>query len=250
MWPFPKIIAHRGGGILAPENTLAAMRCGLSYGFHAVEFDVMLSGDGVPVVIHDPRFGRTVGGRGKVSDFAAAQLISMDAGKWFSADFAGEPVPTYEQVYRFCSENNIWMNVEIKPAPGHEENTGQVVAGLTRRLLASDDRAANPGACILFSSFSFEAMAAAKAAAPDIPRGFLMDVIRSGWRTQLDELAAIALHTNHKYLSANQAQAVRSAGFGLFCYTVNTPARAREILSWGVDAFCTDRIDLIGPDFS
>lgn len=248
MWPYPKIIAHRGGGTLAPENTLAAMRCGLSHGFHAVEFDVMLSRDSVPVVIHDPKFGRTVKRKGSVPDFTAAELASMDAGKWFSTKFSGEPVPTYEQVVRFCLENKIWMNVEIKPAPGFEQETGRVVAELTRQLLASDD--ADPGTRVLFSSFSFEAVAAAKSVAPGIPRGHLTDKIQSDWRTCLEALDAVALHTNQKYLSAKQAQAVTAAGFGLFCYTVNDPKRARELLSWGVNAFCTDRIDLIGPDFS
>ena len=60
----------------------------------------------------------------------------------------------------------------------------------------------------------------------------------------------MAIHTNHKYLTPEQAKAVKAAGLGLFCYTVNTPERAREILSLGVDGFCTDRIDLIGPDFT
>lgn len=250
MWPYPKIIAHRGGGTLAPENTLAAMRCGLSHGFRAVEFDVMLSRDSIPVVIHDSKFGRTVKRKGKVPDFTAAELAAMDAGRWFGAQFSGEPVPTYEQVVRFCSENKIWMNVEIKPAPGFEQDTGRIVAELSRRMMADDGCNADPGARILFSSFSFEAMAAAKAAAPEIPRAYLMDRIQPDWRARLDELDAVALHANQKYLSAKQAQIVTSAGFGLFCYTVNDPGRAREILSWGVDAFCTDRIDLIGPDFS
>jgi glycerophosphoryl diester phosphodiesterase len=66
----------------------------------------------------------------------------------------------------------------------------------------------------------------------------------------LRTLDAIALHTNHKNLSAEKAKAVTKQGFGLFCYTVNDPARAKEILGWGVDAFCTDRIDLIGPAFA
>jgi glycerophosphoryl diester phosphodiesterase len=250
MWPYPKIIAHRGGGTLAPENTLAAMRSGLSYGFRAVEFDVMLSKDSVPILMHDPKFGRTIEGRGNVSDFTAAELASMDAGKWFGARFAGEPVPIYEQVYRFCSENNIWMNVEIKPAPGFEKATGRVVAELTRTLLKGDGFDKNPGGRVLFSSFSFDALAAAQAAAPEIPRGFLSDVIHADWRTRLKELDAVAMHTNHKYMSAEQAREVTDAGFGLFCYTVNDPARALQIFSWGVHAFCTDRIDLIGPEFS
>ncbi len=254
MWPYPKIIAHRGGGSLAPENTLAAIRCGLSHGFHAIEIDVMLSADAIPIVMHDPRFGRTVSGAGNVSDSTMKELTTMDAGSWFSPAFAGEPVATYTQVQHFCAENNIWMNVEIKPAPGFDKRTGEVVATLTRHLFADaialHRAGVNDNILPLFSSFSFEALLAAKSAAPEIPRGYLVNVIPDDWHERLSVLDAIALHTNHKNLSAAQAREIKKTGVGLFCYTVNDLARAKEILSWGVDAFCTDRIDLIGPNFN
>jgi glycerophosphoryl diester phosphodiesterase len=246
MWPFPKIIAHRGGGTLAPENTLAAMRCGLSHGFRAVEFDVMLSGDGVPVLMHDPVFGRTIRGNGSVAESTAEALAAMDAGAWFDARFAGEKVPTFRQVINFCNDNGIWMNVEIKPSPGFAAETGRAAAQLLQECMAGVRDARTP----LFSSFSTDALLAAKEVAPEIPRGFLIGTIPDDWQAILQELGAIALHTNHKHLTPAQAKAVKDAGHGLFCYTVNEPERAREILSWGVDAFCTDRIDLIGPDFS
>lgn len=249
MWPYPKIVAHRGGGILAPENTIAAMRCGLNHGFHAVEFDVMLAKDGVPVVMHDPEFGRTVAGEGCVADFTAQELATRDAGAWFGEEFEGEPIPTFEQVAAFCMHNRIWMNIEIKPVPGFEDRTGLVVAQTTRRLFGHmlDHTAA---ALPLLSSFSFEALQAAKLAAPEIPRGFLVDEIPTDWHERLLALGAIALHTNHKNLTPTLARAVKEAGFGLFCYTVNDPVRATEIMAWGVDGFCTDRIDVIGPQFS
>lgn len=261
MWFYPKIIAHRGGGTLAPENTLAALRCGMSHGFHAVEFDVMLSADDVPVLMHDPHFGRTVRGEGQVAQTSAADLIRLDAGSWFDAGFGGEPVPTYEQAVYFCRSNGIWMNVEIKPAPGHEAKTGWIVGEITRRLFASEIAAAAQGGTPrhaaglpLFSSFSLEALAEAARAAPEIPRGLLLDsldaVAPGWWHEQAKALEAVAIHTNHRKLSRGQAAAVKQAGYGLFCYTVNDPARARELLGWGVDAFCTDRIDLIGPDFA
>jgi glycerophosphoryl diester phosphodiesterase len=239
--------------MFAPENTLAAMRCGLAYGFHAVEFDVMLSRDTVPLLMHDPYLGRTVPGTGNISDCTMDQLAVMDAGGWFNAAYAGEPVPSYEQVLRFCSENKIWMNVEIKPAPGHEEQTGRVVAELTKRLFAKEIASHVPGTnddlLPLFSSFSFEALLAAKPAAPEIPRGYLVDAVPPDWHARLEELGAVALHANHKNLSEQQARLVKAAGFGLLCYTVDDPARAREIMSWGVDAVCTERLDLIGPGF-
>lgn len=245
MWPYPKVIAHRGGGTLAPENTLAAIRCGLAHGFRAVEFDVMLTADGVPILMHDPRFGRTVSGRGSVSQCSAAELTAMDAGSWFAAEYAGEAPPTYWQVLEFCTGQGIWMNVEIKPAPGFEAQTGRAVAIETRRFFD-----ATPGPLPLFSSFSMDALLAARDRAPSIPRGYLLDRIPLDWQARLQENGAVALHTNHMHLTAKQTRAIQDAGYGVFCYTVNEPARAREILSWGVDAFCTDRIDLIAADFS
>lgn len=248
MWPYPRIVAHRGGGALAPENTIAAMRCGLTHGFQAVEFDVMLARDGVPVVMHDPNFGRTVAGEGCVADFTAQELAQRDAGAWFGEEFIGEPVPTLEQVAAFCMHHHIWMDIEIKPVPGFEDQTGWVVAQTVQRLFAHQpDR--TPAALPLLSSFSFEALKAAQLAAPEIPRGFLLREIPADWHERLLDLGAIALMTNHKFLTPLLARAIKEAGYGLFCYTVNEPARATEILSWGVDAFCTDRIDLIGPHF-
>jgi glycerophosphoryl diester phosphodiesterase len=215
-----------------------------------VEFDVMLSKDRVPVLMHDPHFGRTVRGSGGVPDSTAAELAAMDAGSWFGPAFAEEPVPSYERIVAFCKENAIWMNVEIKPAPSHEVETGRVVGEATCRLFADELSQGAPAPRLpLFSSFSFEALMAAKEAAPDISRGFLVDKIPADWLRCLRELDAIALHTNHKNLTEALARAVKAEGFGLFCYTVNTPERAHELFSWGVDAFCTDRIDLIGPAF-
>lgn len=245
MWPYPKIVAHRGGGTLAPENTIAAMQSGLDHGFRAVEFDVMLSQDGVPMLMHDARLGRTVKGSGSVADFTAQELGRMDAGSWFGPAFAGEPPPTYLQALQFCTQNRIWMNVEIKPVPGFEVATGRAVALLTQEFFAQ-----KIGVLPLFSSFSFAALGAAQAAAPTIARGYLLDTVPADWQERLRELDAVALHTNHKHLTASQTTKIKDAGFGVFCYTVNEVVRAREILSWGVDGFCTDRIDLIGPTFS
>jgi glycerophosphoryl diester phosphodiesterase len=249
MWPYPKIVAHRGGGTLAPENTIAGLRAGLAYGFHAVEFDVMLSRDGIGMVMHDEDFGRTVPGRGSVPDTDAIDLVALDAGGWFGAPFRGEPVPYYTQFIDYCKAQRIWMNVEIKPAGGFETETGRWVASVTRDSFAAEIAAGDPAAVPLLSSFSFDALAAARDAAPDVPRGYLLDHIPGDWQAQARELGAIAIHTNHKHLTRELAQAIKAAGFGLFCYTVNEPERGRELLEWGVDGFCTDRIDVIGPNF-
>ncbi|MGI4850042.1 MAG: glycerophosphodiester phosphodiesterase family protein [Janthinobacterium lividum] len=300
MWPYPAVIAHRGAGVMAPENTLAAMRRGLALGFRAVEFDVMLAADGVPVVVHDLRLGRTVAGRGQVPDYSAAQLQQMDAGSWFGAAYAQERVPTFAQLLAFCQANRIWMNVEIKPAPGHEARTGAVVAAALDAFMrkAGDPGCAGPTAArgstsatnpaspagqtsvtnlaslrstmnapvtsnaepahaaappppaALLSSFSLTALAAARQAAPAIARACLFDRLPVNWLSLVRELDAVAVHLNHRHLSAQGAAQVKAAGLALFCYTINDPRRARLLLDWGMDAFCTDRLDLIGPDFA
>ncbi len=253
MWPYPRLVAHRGGGTLAPENTIAALRCGLDHGFRAVEFDVMLCGDGVPVVMHDPELGRTVKGKGRISEFTAQQLTAMEAGSWFGKKYADQRVPTYEQFFRFCMEHAIWMNVEIKPVPGFEEQTGRVVAECTKRFL---DELRGPGTwhgdnakLPLFSSFSFDALMAAKSAAPDIPRAVLLRSVPENWQEILRQLDAVAMDVSYRQLRPDQVDAVKQAGYGLFCYTVNDIALAKKLKSWGVDAICTDRIDLFRPDF-
>jgi glycerophosphoryl diester phosphodiesterase len=256
MWPYPKVVAHRGGGTLAPENTLAGFRAGLQFGYRAAEFDVMLTRDEVPILMHDPKRGRTLPGEGQIADSDWAQLSALDAGGWHGPSFVGERLCTLEQALDFCLEHGIWMNVEIKPgSPAQAQRTGELAAlAVGRRFSAAlEARRADPAApqaatLPVLSSFSFEALMAAQDAAPDLPRGFLIDAVPADWEARLQQLQAVALHTSHKNLTPELARQVKAAGYGLFCYTVNDAARAAEIMAWGVDAFCTDRIDLIAAD--
>lgn len=250
MWPFPNVLAHRGGGTLAPENTMAGLRRGMAAGFRAIEFDVMLARDGVPVVLHDPFLGRTVPGSGHVYDYDALELAAMDAGGWFARAYQGEPVPLFADFARYCKSHGVWMNIELKPAPGYETETGGVVARLAAAMFADAIDAGAVQNMPLLSSFSQLSLASAREAAPELPRAFLMSELPPDWDRRAREVGVLAIHVNHRHLTAAQAAEVKAAGFGLFCYTVNEPARARELLGWGVDAFCTDRIDLIGPDFA
>src|SRR5471032_1228358 len=201
MWPYPKIVAHRGGGTLAPENTVAGLRAGVAYGFRAVEFDVMLSRDGIGMVMHDPDFGRTVAGQGSVAETDAIDLSHMDAGAWFDPRFTDELVPFFTQFIDYCKEQHIWMNVEIKPVPGFEAETGRWVAQVTRASFEQEVAAGDPAQLPLLSSFSPVALAAARDAAPDLPRACLLDKIPADWQAQATELGAIAIHTNQKYLT-------------------------------------------------
>jgi glycerophosphoryl diester phosphodiesterase len=243
-----RIFAHRGGGTLAPENTLEAMQVAKRMGFAAVEFDVMLAHDEVPVLMHDPIFGRTVAGSGAVSAHTAVQLVQMNAGAWQGKpEYAQAKVPTFEAVVKYCRANGLFMNIEIKPAPGFEAATGEVVARDTLRMFADE---ADKNKWPLFSSFNYEALAAAQRAAPQINRAMLYVSVPENWQEDLQQLGCVALHTSYRKLDEDTAHAIKAAGYGLFVYTVNDADAARAVFAMGVDALCTDRLDLIGPQFA
>lgn len=236
MWPYPKIVAHRGGGKLAPENTLGAIRYGASMGFEGVEFDVMLAGDATPVVIHDETVDRTTNGHGEVSKMTYAELAKLKIER-------NESIPTFEQAGRLCRELGLWANVEIKPARGYERRTGEAVALAAR---AHWQGAALPP---VLSSFSTVSLAAAAAAAPDLPRGLLVGRIPKHWRELMRDLGCVALHCNYRSLTRRLAEEIHAAGYSVLCWTVNDRRAAKKLLGWGVECLVTDRIDRIGPGF-
>jgi glycerophosphoryl diester phosphodiesterase len=235
-WPYPRIVAHRGGGALAPENTLGAIRTGARMGFKGVEFDVMLAGDGTPVLIHDETVDRTTDGRGEVSKLSYAELARFSIGE-------NERIPRYEDAARLCRELGLWANVEIKPAKGYERATGEAVARATRELWSGAPLAP------LLSSFSIEALEAAQAAVPELPRGYLVGKIPDTWDATMKRLGCVALHCNFQALGGKLAADIHEAGYAILLWTVNDPAEARRLLSIGANCLVTDALDRIGPDF-
>ncbi|MFP3889139.1 glycerophosphodiester phosphodiesterase [uncultured Ralstonia sp.] len=240
-WPYPRAIAHRGAGKLAPENTLAAFRHGASFGYRMFEFDVKLSGDGVAVLLHDATLDRTTSGHGRIDALSLSQLAQLDAGSWHSPTYAGEPVPTLAAIARYLRANNFLANIEIKPVPGAEWRTGAAVALDARTLWAGAD--VPP----LLSSFSEAALAAARDAAPELPRALLLDKLPADWLDRLRALDCVALDANHRELTPEIIAAAHAAGFRVSCYTVNDVARAQLLWGAGLDGLITDWVDRISP---
>ncbi len=241
-WPYPSIVAHRGGGKLAPENTLAAIDVGARYGHTMIEFDVKLSQDGQIFLLHDDTLERTSNGWGVAGELPWDKLLGVDAGSWFGRDFKGEPLPLLSQVAERCKLHGMMANIEIKPTTGTETQTGKVVALAARELWQGQTPP-------LLSSFAVEALEAAQAAAPELPLGLLLDEWREDWRELTARLGCVSIHLNHNLLDEARVRALKAAGLRILVYTVNAPQRAKTLLRWGVDAICTDRIDAIGPDF-
>ncbi|MBI4989924.1 MAG: glycerophosphodiester phosphodiesterase [Rhodocyclales bacterium] len=240
-WVYPRIIAHRCGGALAPENTLAGLRKAAEHSYRGVEFDVMLSGDGTPVLIHDETLERTTDGRGRVDETSDAELARLDAGGWHGAQFAGEPVPSFGDAAELCQALGLWANVEIKPSRGHEAETGRKVALEARELWSGLPPP-------LLSSFSLEALAAAREAAPELPRGLLVVEPPADWLKRLRRLDCLSLHCSRRHFGRRLLDEARRAEVPLLVYTVNDPDDAMQLLRSGVAAVFTDRIDLL-PDW-
>lgn len=240
-WRYPSHIAHRGAGKLAPENTLAAFRHGAGFGYRMFEFDVKLSADGKPVLMHDATLDRTTSGRGRVDALTLGELALLDAGSWHGAAFAGEPVPTLAAIARYTQANGFLVNIEIKPVPGTEARTGAAVALDAQSLWA--DAEVPP----LLSSFSEEALAAAARVAPGLPRALLLDQLPGDWLERVRQLGCVALDANHRELDADVIAAAHAAGLRVLAYTVNDPARAAQLLGWGLDGLITDAVDQIAP---
>lgn len=199
----------------------------------------MLTADGVPILIHDETLQRTTDGRGRVSAHAWDAVYRLDAGSRFHPAWAGEPVPRLADAVSLCADLGLSANVEIKPAAGHEAETGRIVA----QALPS---AWPEGQTLLLSSFSEPALAAAAETGCSWPRALLVGAIPGDWQSRLQALGCMAVHADAARLSEARLAELRAAGVPVAAYTVNSAADAERCFGLGVAALFTDRIDSIG----
>jgi glycerophosphoryl diester phosphodiesterase len=238
-WPYPKLAAHRGAGKLAPENTLAAFRLGYQHGYRMAEFDVKLSADGIAFLLHDATLDRTTNARGRADALTWRELSQLDAGSWHSPWYAGEPLPALATVARWSRANGVAVNIEIKPTPGRERETGAAVAVDAKALWSGEP--VPP----LLSSFSEAALEAARDAAPELPRAFLTEALPDDWRERLMKLGCIAVDIKHTLLTKARVDEFHDAGMRIATWTANEPAKVADLLAWGVDTLITDAVDVI-----
>lgn len=237
--PLSPVTGHRGAKGHAPENTLAGLRKAVELGARWVEFDVKLTADNELVLFHDDKMNRTSDGKGPVAGMTLSNIRKLDAGRWFSPDFTGEPVPTLDEAMEYLTAKGIGANVEVKASPRREAETGAAIA----RSLAG--RWFGGPAPMLISSFSADSLAAARQTAPQIPRGFLTLKFTRDWAAQLQQLDCATYHLLDRRFTEARTRAIREAGYRALAYTVNDPTRARELLSWGVESIITDYPDRI-----
>jgi glycerophosphoryl diester phosphodiesterase len=230
----PRIIGHRGEPAAAPENTLASFRQAAKDGARWVEFDATLTADGRPVVFHDDALDRTTDGNGLLDDTTFEALRSLDAGSWYGPQFAGELVPTLEEVLEQLAELGLGFNMEIKPARGRESETARVTLATATACWPAS------GPTPLVTSFSRVCVAAAKEQTPQWPRGLIFDRVPDDWREIGKQLAGATFGADHRHLTPDQVREMTAAGYQVTSYTVNDAARARTLFDWGVAAIFTD----------
>lgn len=233
----PRVIGHRGAAGHAPENTLAGFRAAAKLGVRWVEFDVHLSLDGVPVLLHDDTLDRTTDGKGAVGNLTLGTLQGYDAGQWYSNAYQGERIPTLSEAIRLLASLGMGANVEIKPSAGRETATGHAVGRILREEWPSNLPAP------LVSSFTPASLAALRHAAPMFQRGLLLSRVGRDWGDQMQALDCRTLHCNHRNLDKAVAREIRRSGYPLLCYTVNDRNRANTLFEWGVDAVISDHPD-------
>ena len=240
----PLILGHRGASAVAPENTLAAFSRAMSDGADGIEFDVRLSRDRLPVVIHDANLNRTAGVARRVSDLTANELQEIDAGSWFDnktgnpqATFAGEKLPTLEQVYTLFSQNDGVLYVEMKCEGDERVDLAAGVVELTR-----DFQLANR---VVVESFDLSAIAAVKQIDAAIRTAALFEPKLSqplsSLRRKRRVAAAldagadeIALH--HTLASARVIERAKREGLEVVVWTVDDPSWIEIARSLGIKA--------------
>jgi glycerophosphoryl diester phosphodiesterase len=231
-------IAHRGASAAAPPNTLAAFHRAIELGADGVEFDVHLSADGVPVVIHDFTVDATTDGSGRVIDLTLAQLKQLDAGATFDPSFAGERIPTLEEVLEALG-SRLLLNIELKTTNLHDNGLEQAVIAQVERLALDDS--------VLLSSFQPLSLRRAKQIAPHIPVGLLygpdLPLLRHAWLAFLPRHEA--RHPKHTMVDASYMAWARRRGYRVNTWTVDDPDEMRRLIDLGVDGIVTNVPDVL-----
>ena len=223
------VFGHRGAMAHAPMNTLASFQAAYDQGAQGVELDVQLSRDGHLVVVHDFAVDATTDGQGRVADLSLTALKALDAGGWYAEAFAGETIPTLDEVFAAFGDA-LLINVEIKSASDESTGLEQAVAD----CILGHDCAER----VIVSSFNAHALRQVRAICPQLLIGYLYLPMYGD--PPNNEIPYEALHPWHDMVDEEYVDSARRDGHYVNTWTVNDPARAIELRRLGVNAIMTD----------
>lgn len=230
----PPVIAHRGAGADAPENTLAAIRSAHEQGANWIEVDIKITYDGVPILMHDDTLDRTTTGQGPVAEKTWDDIqklrVSVEAG----SKYQQEAIPSLAEVIKLILDLDMSLVAELKPCLGRSKATTMVA--MIELAKAWPERALSP----VISSFDMESLEMAAQLEPHWSRCLLLKEWDTDWRQKVSQAGACAVSLPESHLSQERVNEIVRLRIPLLAYTVNEPARAKELLAWGVTAVYAD----------
>jgi glycerophosphoryl diester phosphodiesterase len=227
------IIAHRGASGYAPENTFAAFRRAIAMGAGFIETDLHLSRDARFVAIHDASVNRTTNGQGAVHDFTLADLRKLDAGSWFGSEFAGERIPTLEEILEFAKKHDVVFYLEIKPS-GSWGGEHALISAL---------RESGEIARTVIISFDPLILTNIRAIEPTVMTGLLFDGKVDNPLEKAVEIGARQIAARGDLVSPKFLKDARERDLQVVCWTVNHPGHMRLLAEAGVDGIMSDYPD-------
>jgi glycerophosphoryl diester phosphodiesterase len=223
MW----VIGHRGACGHAPENTLLSFRRALEMGVHGIEFDIQVSKDGEPVVIHDDTLERTTGGTGKIGDFTLQELQALDAGQ-------GERIPSLRDVFELV-DKRCRLFIELKA-----ENATVPVAETIQHYVASGGWTYEQ---LYVLSFDHIQLAAMKKLLPDLRTGAGLVGIPVSLASVAQEAGAWCLSSDIRHTNRALVDDAHRRGLKSIVWTANAPAEIERARALGVDGIISDYPD-------
>jgi glycerophosphoryl diester phosphodiesterase len=235
------VIAHRGASAHYPENTMAAFKGALKANADMIEFDVMLSADGVPVVFHDRNLNAHTNGKGPVKEHTLSELKKLDAGSWFDARFSNEKIPTLEEVLEWASKK-IALNIEIKPSA--TANSADLIVTKCLDFVRKYEMQKH----VLFSSFDYEAVKKLKEMEDSVSTAIVYNRSKSPKSPPhelIEEYRADAFNCNFWELTKRRKNDLQQHGIPHFIYTVDEPKEMIQLLQAGVTGIFTNKPALL-----
>jgi glycerophosphoryl diester phosphodiesterase len=231
-----KIFAHRGFSSQFPENTMIAFQAALEIGADGIEFDVQLSKDHVPVIIHDSTLDRTTTGSGVVGHHSLSELKKVSAGSWFHKQFKAEQIPTLEEVCKWATNNALQLNIELKGYVWERQKLISIVYLLIKKYRLESR--------VIVSSFDHKVVHLWKKTFPMIETGIIVRAALYDPESYVRQIGILGYHIYFMSLTMEEAEQLVTSGIRLRPYTVNDEMWIRTFLNLKCDAVITDYPDL------
>lgn len=228
------IIAHRGASMYAPENTLAAFKKAIEFGAHAIELDVRLTKDNIPVVIHDATINRTSNGKGFVHNLTLNELKTYDFGSHFSNEFKNERIPTLQEVLMLISDYPIKLNIELKNGPTIPKNLELNVYKLVEQFNLENK--------VLFSSFDHESLYRLSLINHHLHFALIFHINLVNLFSYIDQMPfpITSIHPHHFYITKEMINQAHNRNITINNYTVNDKDLAIYYRELGIDGLITN----------